>query len=91
MTKRTFCLILLLLMSFSGILLAEEDQTTFAENPQALADMICWLYDHPDERKEKGRILYDFVSRKLTWAEVTREILTIIELDKGRSQFQRQE
>lgn len=60
------------------------------ENPQALADMMVWLYHNPEERKKKGRILYSFVTKKLTWAEVTREILTIIELDKGRSQFQRQ-
>ncbi|UCE07621.1 MAG: glycosyltransferase [bacterium] len=51
------------------------------ENPQALSDMILWLYYHPEEGKAKAKILYDFVIRKLTWNAVAMEILDIIEYD----------
>jgi glycosyltransferase involved in cell wall biosynthesis len=53
------------------------------ENPHALADMIRWLYNHPQERKEKANILHDFVIKKLTWNAVTKEILNIIHRDKN--------
>ena len=52
------------------------------EDPRALADMILWLYNHPEERKEKGDILHDFVQKKLTWNAVTKEIVEIINHDK---------
>lgn len=52
------------------------------ENPNVLADMILWLYNHPDERRDTAKILYDFVSENLTWESVTREILSIINHDK---------
>jgi glycosyltransferase involved in cell wall biosynthesis len=52
------------------------------ENPDALADMILWLYNHPLERKEKAEILHDFVINKLTWNAVTKEIVEIINHDK---------
>jgi len=52
------------------------------EDPQALADMILWLYNHPQERKEKADILHDFVIKKLTWDSVTKEIVEIIKHDK---------
>lgn len=50
-------------------------------DPQALADMILWLYHHPEERKGKVKILHDFVIKKLTWEAVTKEILDIIKHD----------
>ena len=52
------------------------------EDPQALADMILWLYNHPKEREEKANILHDFVIKKLTWNAVTKEILEIIKHNK---------
>lgn len=52
------------------------------EDPQALADMILWLYNHPEERKEKAEILHDFVVKKLTWTSVTKEILAIMKHDR---------
>jgi glycosyltransferase involved in cell wall biosynthesis len=52
------------------------------EDPQALADMILWLYNHPKERKERANILHDFVMKKLTWDAVTKEILDVIKHDK---------
>jgi len=53
------------------------------EDPRALADMILWLYNHPEERKEKGDIIHDFVIKKLTWNAVTKEIVEIINRDKN--------
>jgi len=52
------------------------------EDPHALADMILWLYNHPEERKERANILHDFVQKKLTWNAVTKEILDVIKHDK---------
>ena len=52
------------------------------EDPHALADMILWLYNHPEERVERAKILYDFVIKRLTWNAVTKEILDIINHDK---------
>jgi glycosyltransferase involved in cell wall biosynthesis len=52
------------------------------EDPQALANMIIWLYDHPEERNDHAKILYDFVSRNLTWDLVSKEIRDIIHHDK---------
>ena len=54
------------------------------EDPPALADMILWLYNHPEERKEKAKILYDFVIKNLTWDAVTKNILDIIKHDKKK-------
>jgi glycosyltransferase involved in cell wall biosynthesis len=51
-------------------------------DPNPLADKILWLYNHPDERRNKAKILYDFVSENLTWESVTQEILSIINHDK---------
>ena len=53
------------------------------EDPHALAEMILWLYNHPEERKEKANILHNFVMKKLTWNAVTKEILEIINRDKN--------
>jgi len=52
------------------------------ENPTALADMILWLYNHPEERKEKAKMLHDFVIKNLTWDTVTKEILDVIKHDR---------
>ena len=52
------------------------------EDPHALADIFLWLFNHPEERKEKGDILHDFVIKKLTWNAVTKEILDVIKHDK---------
>ena len=52
------------------------------EDPHALADMILWLYNHPQERKEKADILHDFVIKKLTWDAIVKEILEIFNKDK---------
>lgn len=51
------------------------------EDPQALAEKISWLYNNPEERKEKAKILHDFVVKKLTWNAITEEILSIIKKD----------
>ena len=48
------------------------------EDPQALAQMIIWLYRHPKEREAKSKILHDFVVRKLTWDSVANKILEVI-------------
>lgn len=53
------------------------------EDPQALVDIILLLYNHPEERRDKAKILYDFFSENLTWESVTREILNIINHDKN--------
>ncbi len=58
------------------------------EDPDALADMILWLYNHPEERKEKAGILHNFVIKKLTWNAVTKEILDIIKHDKKLQQIE---
>lgn len=52
------------------------------EDPQALADMILWLYHHPEEREEKAMILHDYAVKKLTWDATTKNILDIINHDK---------
>lgn len=52
------------------------------KDPHFLADMILWLFNHPEERKYKAKILHDFVIKNLTWEAVTREILDIIKIDK---------
>ena len=52
------------------------------ENPQELANMVLWLYHHPEERENKARILYDFVTKNLTWDLVSQEIKDIIGHDK---------
>jgi glycosyltransferase involved in cell wall biosynthesis len=52
------------------------------EDPQALANKILWLYNHPEERKKNARILYDFVKKNLTWDFVSKEIKDIISHDK---------
>jgi glycosyltransferase involved in cell wall biosynthesis len=51
------------------------------KNPNFLADMILWLFNHPEESKYKADLLYDFVIKNLTWDSVTREILDIIKKD----------
>ena len=53
------------------------------DDPHALADMIHWLYNHPEEREQKANILHEFVIKKLTWNAVTKEILEIINHDKN--------
>ena len=52
------------------------------DDPYALADMILWLYNHPEEREQRANILHDFVIKKLTWNAVTKEILDIVKHDK---------
>lgn len=51
------------------------------EDPQAMKNMILWLYNHPKERKNNGRILFDFVTKNLTWDVVSKKILNIIDND----------
>jgi glycosyltransferase involved in cell wall biosynthesis len=48
------------------------------EDPNVLADKIFQLYNNPKDRKEKARILYRFVSEKMTWNAVSKNILKII-------------
>jgi len=48
------------------------------DDPRALADTIIWLHDNPEKRLNKANLLYDYVSVKLTWKYVTKEILEII-------------
>ena len=52
------------------------------EDPQALANKIVWLYNHPEERKNKAMILFDFVTKNLTWNLISKEIQDIINHDK---------
>jgi len=52
------------------------------EDSQALAQMIIWLYRHPEERKAKSEILHDFVANNLTWDSVAKEIMGVIRHDK---------
>jgi glycosyltransferase involved in cell wall biosynthesis len=52
------------------------------ENPQELANKILWLYNRPEERKNHARILYDFVTKNLTWNLVSKDIMDIINHDK---------
>ena len=52
------------------------------EDPQALANKIIWLYNHPEARKNNARILYDFATKNLTWGFVSKEIQNIINHDK---------
>lgn len=52
------------------------------ENPHALADMILRLYNHPEERKEKAKILHGYVINNLTWNAVVKEILDIVNQKK---------
>ena len=52
------------------------------EDHEALSDMIMWVYHHPRERKEKGKILHEFAREKLTWNYVTKEILDIMKNDE---------
>jgi glycosyltransferase involved in cell wall biosynthesis len=51
------------------------------EDPNALADTIIWLHDNTEKRQHKAKILHDFVSEKLTWNHVTKEILEIVKTD----------
>jgi glycosyltransferase involved in cell wall biosynthesis len=48
------------------------------EDPQAFADMIYWLYRHPDERRYHADIIYNFVAKKLTWEVIAKRIFEII-------------
>ena len=52
------------------------------EDPQALAQMIIWLYKHPEDRKAKSEILHNFVVKNLTWDSVAKEIMDVICHDK---------
>jgi len=52
------------------------------EDPDSLADIILWLYNHPEERNHSAKVLHDFVIQNLTWDSVTREILNILMRDK---------
>jgi glycosyltransferase involved in cell wall biosynthesis len=61
--------------------LTEGLATVPPEDPHALANMILWLFDHPEERKYKAKLLHDFVIKNLTWESVTKEILDIIRAD----------
>ena len=56
--------------------------TVTHENPQELADKIFWLYNHPEERKKKAEILYNFVLESLTWNFIAKEIMDIIDRDR---------
>jgi glycosyltransferase involved in cell wall biosynthesis len=48
------------------------------EDPKALADMIYWLYNHPEERNNYTQALHDYVIKSLSWESVTKQILEII-------------
>jgi glycosyltransferase involved in cell wall biosynthesis len=47
------------------------------ENPHVLADLFIYLYKHPEKRKQKAEILNDFARKKLTWKQVTADILKV--------------
>lgn len=57
------------------------------EDARALADMIVWLYTHPEGREAKAKILYDFVVKNLTWESVTDKILNIIRKDRKLKRY----
>jgi glycosyltransferase involved in cell wall biosynthesis len=48
------------------------------EDPLALADLFVYLHSHPDEMKQKSNIIYDFARKKLTWNQITKDILKVI-------------
>ena len=52
-----------------------------AEDPYSLADKIRWLYNYPEERKHKAKMLREFAVKKLTWDATAEEILRIIRKD----------
>jgi colanic acid biosynthesis glycosyl transferase WcaI len=52
------------------------------ENPSAIAEKIIHIYNNPNERGEKAKILNDYAIEKLTWNAASAEILKIIENDK---------
>jgi glycosyltransferase involved in cell wall biosynthesis len=52
------------------------------EDPEALGNKMIWLYNHPKERNKHAKILYDFVTKNLTWNMVSKEIRDIINYDK---------
>lgn len=63
---------------------SELDQNIYLVPPEdhnALSDKIYELYNNPKDRKEKAKILYKYVSEKLTWNAVTEDILEIINQD----------
>ena len=62
--------------------IAEGLFTVPHEDPEALADKIIWLYNHPEERNKNAKTLYDFVTKNLTWDIVSKEIRDIIYYDK---------
>lgn len=59
------------------------------EDPQALAQMIVRLYNHPEERKTKSKILHDFVVTNLTWTSVSKQIMEIICRDKQKNRYRK--
>jgi glycosyltransferase involved in cell wall biosynthesis len=48
------------------------------ENPEALAKAILWLNEHPKERKEKAKILFDYFINNLTWNQISNNISRFI-------------
>ncbi|MFZ2087424.1 MAG: hypothetical protein WAU47_02525, partial [Desulfobaccales bacterium] len=47
-------------------------------NPQALADLIWWLYENPSLRQAAAITLQEFARRQLTWDFIARNILGIM-------------
>ncbi len=48
------------------------------ENPEALANAIVWLTEHPEERKKKAEILFNYFINNLTWNQISKNILHFI-------------
>ena len=53
------------------------------EDPHALTDLFFYLYSHPEEREQRANILYNFARKKLTWKQITRDILNVISNQAG--------
>jgi glycosyltransferase involved in cell wall biosynthesis len=56
----------------NGLFLAQP------EDPNALADLFVYLYTHPQEREQKANTISNFAKTKLTWNQVTKDILQVI-------------
>ena len=56
------------------------------EDPNALVNMILWLFNHSEKRKYRANILHNFVTKNLTWESVTEEILDIMRADTKSKQ-----
>jgi glycosyltransferase involved in cell wall biosynthesis len=48
------------------------------ENPSAMAEKFFYIYNNPKERGERAKIIHNYVTEKLTWNAVTKQILGIL-------------